>query len=82
MNEGRKAVTHRAKRDKQDEGEARMKKTDTSKRIHVLTWKQLTVRVPPEVHRALRVRAAEEGRSCAVIVEGLVRQYLVGGKPA
>jgi predicted HicB family RNase H-like nuclease len=59
-----------------------MKKTDTSKRVNVMTWKQLTVRVPPEVHRALRVRAAEEGRSCAVIVEGLVRQYLVRGKPA
>lgn len=81
MNEGRKAVTHRAKRDKQDEGETSMKKTDTSKRVKVGAWKQLVARVPPEVHRALRIRAAEEGRSCAVIVEGLVRQYLVGGKP-
>jgi hypothetical protein len=41
-------------------------------------WKQLTVRVPPDVHRALRIRAAEEGRSCAIIVEGLVRQYVTG----
>jgi predicted HicB family RNase H-like nuclease len=45
-------------------------------------FKQLTVRVPPDVHRALRIRAAEEGRSCAIIIEGLVRQYLVGGKRA
>jgi predicted HicB family RNase H-like nuclease len=72
----------RIETDNQDEGEARMKKTDTSKRVKVAKWKQLTVRVPPEVHRALRIKAVEEGRSCAVIVEGLVRQYLVGGKPA
>jgi len=41
-------------------------------------WKQLTIRVPVEVHRALKVRAAEEGRSQAVIIEGLVRGYLAG----
>ena len=41
-------------------------------------WKQMTVRVPPEVHRALKIRAAEEGRTVAVIVEDLVRGYLVG----
>ena len=40
-------------------------------------WKQLTVRVPVEVHRALKVRAAEDGQSVAVIIEGLVREYLV-----
>ena len=57
-----------------------MKPTETAKREAVGAWKQITVRVPPEVHRALKIRAAEEGRSCAVIVEGLVRQYLVGGK--
>ena len=51
-------------------------KTKTPKVI----WKQLTIRVPVEVHRALKVRAAEEGRSLAVIIEGLVREYLVGGK--
>jgi len=44
-----------------------------------VVWKALTVRVPAEVHRALKVRAAEEGRSVAVIVEGLVRDYLVNG---
>ena len=41
--------------------------------------KQLVARVPEEVHRALKVRAAEEGRSAAVIIEGLIRQYLVKG---
>jgi len=55
-------------------------KESTVKRAKVADWKQLTVRVPPEVHRALRIRAAEEGRSCAVIVEGLVRRYLVEGR--
>ena len=47
-----------------------------------VNWKLLTVRVPVEVHRALKVRAADEGRSIAVIIEGLVRQWLVGGKKA
>ena len=42
-------------------------------------WKLLSVRVAPEVHRALKIRAAEEGRSAAVIVETLLRQYLVRG---
>ena len=41
--------------------------------------KMMTVRVSPEVHRALKIRAAEEGRTVAVIVEGLIRRYLVGG---
>lgn len=41
--------------------------------------KQLVARVPEEVHRALKVRAAEEGRSAAVIIEGLIRAYLVKG---
>ena len=46
----------------------------------LVEWKQLTVRVPVEVHRALKVRAAEEGRSLAVIIEGLVRGYLTEGE--
>jgi len=45
-------------------------------------WKQLTLRIPPEVHQAIKVKAAEEDRTIAVIVEGLIRQYLVGGKRA
>lgn len=57
-------------------GKAVMKKS----KADAVTWKALTVRVPAEVHRALKVRAAEEGKSVAIIVEGLVRQYLVNGK--
>lgn len=45
-------------------------------------WKQLTLRIPPDVHQALKVKAAEEDRTIAVIVEGLIRKYLVGGKRA
>ncbi len=81
MNRGRKAVTHRAKCDKPDTGERIMAKPeDTARRVKVGDWKQLTVRIPPEVHRALRIRSAEEGRPAAVIVEGLIRAYLVGGQ--
>jgi plasmid stability protein len=45
-------------------------------------WKQLTIRLPADVHRALKVRVAEEGRNMGELIEGLVRQYLVGGKRA
>jgi predicted HicB family RNase H-like nuclease len=45
----------------------------------IANYKQLTVRIPPELHRALRIRAAEEGRPLTIIVEGMLRQYLVGG---
>jgi len=41
----------------------------------------MTIRIPADVHRALKVRAAEEGRSVAEIVEALIRQYLVGTRP-
>ena len=56
------------------------------KRKPEVPWKQLSVRVPPEVHRAVKVRGAEEGRSAAVLVEDTIRGYLVGpgakkGKP-
>jgi predicted HicB family RNase H-like nuclease len=42
--------------------------------------KQLTLRIPVEVHRALKIRAAEEGKSVVVITEGLIRQYLTKGE--
>lgn len=40
------------------------------------TYRQMTVRLPPEVHRALKVYAAQDGRSMAEIIEELVRQRL------
>ena len=44
-----------------------------------VNWKQLTIRLPEDVHRALKVRVAEEGRNMGELVEGLVRRYLVTG---
>jgi len=52
----------------------RTKTTETTKEM-----KQVVIRVPEEVHRALKIRAAEEGRSIGVIVEGLIREYLTKG---
>jgi len=43
------------------------------------SMKQLVARVPEEVHRALKVRAAEDGKSIAVVIEGLIRAYLTKG---
>lgn len=42
--------------------------------------KQLVARVPVEVHRALKVKAAEDGKSIAVVVEGLIREYIRKGE--
>jgi len=36
----------------------------------------MTVRLPPDVHRAFKVYAAQDGRSMAEIIEELVRQRL------
>lgn len=41
--------------------------------------KQLVARVPEEVHHALKIRAAEEGKSIGIIIERLVREYLRKG---
>ena len=44
--------------------------------------KQIVARVPVEVHKAIKIRAAEDGRSVAVIGEKLIREYLTkGGRP-
>ena len=55
-----------------------MTKTDATKTPKVKGWKQLTIRIPQDVHRALKIRVAEEGRNMGELIEGLVRQYLVG----
>jgi hypothetical protein len=64
-------MTHRPKCQKKGEGIMKTKLNDG--------MKQLVARVPEEVHRALKIRAAEEGKSAAVIVEGLIRHYLLHG---
>jgi len=40
--------------------------------------KMLTTRIPVELHRALKIHAAETGKTVSVIVESLVRQMLRG----
>ena len=45
-----------------------------------ITWKALTVRIPVEVHTALKVRAAAEASNMALIVEKLIREYLNRGQ--
>lgn len=71
MTKTRESVTLRAKRDNVDEG---TKQKDTRK--------QLTIRLPEDLHRALKVRVAQEGRNMAELVERLVREYLVEGRRA
>jgi predicted HicB family RNase H-like nuclease len=45
-------------------------------------WKRMSLRLPPEVHRALKVHVAEEGGSMTETIERLVREYLVKGTRA
>jgi len=70
MNTGQTAVTLRTMRDNE--------KVQTVKKPKSI-WKQLTVRLPEDVHRALKIRAAEVNSGMAAIIEGLVREYLVKG---
>lgn len=70
MNTGQTAVTLRTMRDNE--------KVQTVKKPKNI-WKQLTVRLPEDVHRALKIRAAEVNSGMAAIIEGLVREYLVKG---
>ena len=74
MNTTLKPVNLRAKADKKGEGIMKTKLNDG--------MKQLVARVPVEVHKALKIRAAEDGKSIAVVVEKLIREYLVKGERA
>jgi len=38
--------------------------------------KQLTLRIPEDLHRKLKIAAAEEGRSMGEIAEDLFREYV------
>ena len=42
--------------------------------------KMLVAKVPEEVHKAIKVRSTEEGKSIAVVVEGLIREYIQKGE--
>lgn len=39
--------------------------------------KQITFYVPADVHKALKIRAAEDEKPVTEVVEGLIRRYLV-----
>jgi len=43
----------------------------------VTNWPQLVARVPPEVHKALRLIAVEDGVSMAQLLEGIIRAYII-----
>ena len=64
-------MTHRPKCQKKGEGIMKTKLKDK--------MKMLVARVPEEVHKAIKVRSAEEGKSIAVVVEGLIREYVQKG---
>jgi predicted HicB family RNase H-like nuclease len=40
-------------------------------------YKQMTIRIPPDIHKALKMRAAEDEKTISELVEGLIRRYLV-----
>lgn len=63
MNTAQNTVSLRAKTDKEAN----------------IVWKPLTVRIPHEVHKALKIRAAEEEKTVGEVVERLIREYLVKG---
>ena len=48
-----------------------MTKTAKSKKT-----KQLTIRIPEELHLKLKVRAAEKGSAIVAIIENLIQGYL------
>jgi hypothetical protein len=41
--------------------------------------KQLTLRLPADLHRALKIRVAEDEVSMGEVIEGLIREYLAKG---
>lgn len=41
-----------------------------------VAWKQTTIRVPLDVHRATKIVCAEEGLTMAELIESLLREYL------
>jgi len=45
-------------------------------------YKQLTVRLPVDVHRALKVRVAEQGGNMGGLAAELIRQWLAKEKRA
>lgn len=60
----------RAKSDKNDERKEVMQKADV---------KRFTVRIPPDVRLALKLRAVSAETSMGELVKGMITEYLAGG---
>jgi len=43
--------------------------------------RSLTIRIPEELHRELKVKAAEQGKSMAFVVERLIKAFLQSQDP-
>jgi len=43
--------------------------------------KNLNIRIPEELHRELKVKAAEQGRTMAYVVERLIKAFLQSADP-
>lgn len=73
MNTRRKAVNLRPKADNNDERKGNVKKTNPK-----TVWKQLTIRIPADLHRSMKIRVIEDGRGEGMgkLIEKLVREYL------
>ena len=69
MNKRHKPVNLRAKPDKGKE--ENMKEQAKPK-------KQMTIRIAADVHKGLKIKVAEQDQTIGAIVEGLLRNYLVG----
>jgi hypothetical protein len=41
-----------------------------------IEWKQLTIRIPADLHRSLKILVTIEGRGMGNLIEELVRAYL------
>ena len=64
-------------------GESRMnesrKAVNLRPKVDKVEWKQQTIRIPADVHKALKVKAAQEGKPVAQVIEALVRAWLQQG---
>lgn len=43
--------------------------------------RSMTVRIPEELHRALKVKSAEQGKTMSVVVERLIKAFLQSQDP-
>ena len=76
MSKGQEPVRLRTKADNSGKEEGMEVKTAVQEKV---AWKALTLRIPAEVHRALKIKAAADRSNMGIIVEKLIREYLNRG---